>query len=37
VDVTDASACNRSKAGVLRDDGQHVGPVTPVGVVDGSV
>ena len=37
VDVVDASACDRSEAEVLRDDGQRIGPVAPVGVVDGGV
>ena len=37
MDVVDAAACDRSKAEVLRDDGQRVGPVAPVGVVDGGI
>jgi hypothetical protein len=37
VDVVDASACDRSKAEVLRDGGQRIGPVTPVGVVNGGI
>jgi hypothetical protein len=31
VDVMDASACDRSEAEVLRDDGQCIGPVALVG------
>ena len=37
VDIVDALACGRSKAEVLCNDGQRIGPVAPVGVVDGGV
>ncbi len=33
----DASACDRSEAEVLHDDGECIGLVAPVGVVDGGV